>query len=171
MNSSNIILVGFPGTGKSTVGKLIASRLGWRFMDTDLYIEAQQGQSISVMFAEQGEAFFRNLESQAIKEILSGKDQVVATGGGAVLAASNREQMLAGGFVVALTASAEVIIQRVSSDQSRPLLQGNLEEKVLTIMEQRKHAYDFAHELVDTSNLSSEDIAELILAKTRIPLE
>lgn len=167
MNRSNIVLIGFMGAGKSSVGKLLADKLGWTFIDTDLRIEKQQQQKILSMFQEHGEAYFRQLESQAIEEVLNGQEQIIATGGGAVLAEHNRQLMLAGGYVVALKAEPEVIVRRVRSDQSRPLLQGDLEEKVHNIMEQRKHAYDFAHTVIDTSELTTEEIANLIIDQIR----
>ncbi|UJF35235.1 shikimate kinase [Paenibacillus hexagrammi] len=163
MSTRNIVLVGFMGTGKSTIGKKLADQLGWNFQDSDAFVEQQQQTSIADMFREQGEAFFRKLESQALENLLAGEGQVVATGGGAVLAEANRTCMLSNGLVVALTATAEIIIQRVQSDQSRPLLQGNLEERVHTLMEQRRHAYDFAHLTIDTSALSTDEIAAKII--------
>lgn len=163
MNRSNIVLIGFMGTGKSTVGKLLSERLGWTFRDTDHRIEEQYKMTVAEIFKVHGEAYFRMAESRTLAEVLSNDHQVIATGGGAVLAAQNRERMLEDGYVVALTAASDVIIQRVSSDQSRPLLQGNLEERVHAILEHRRNAYDFAHMKIDTSNLSTEEIAELIL--------
>jgi shikimate kinase len=164
----NIVLVGFMGTGKTFVGKLLAERLGWRFVDSDHWIELRQNQTIPEIFRDHGEAIFRKLETQALVEILAGKDQIIATGGGAVLAAENREAMLANGFVIALTASPEEIILRVGRDQNRPLLQGNAEERVHAIMEQRKHAYDFANFYLDTMNLSPRAIVDAIIEASGI---
>lgn len=166
MNKRNIILVGFMGTGKSTVGMTLAERLGWAFVDTDQYIEGKHRKSIPELFREQGEAFFRAAESEALREMLSGEGRILATGGGAVLAAENREMMQNNGFVIALRAAPDIIIRRVSEDQNRPLLQGNLEERVHSIMEQRKHAYDFADISIDTSGLSVSEITERILKAT-----
>ncbi|OAS13559.1 shikimate kinase [Paenibacillus oryzisoli] len=159
----NIVLVGFMGTGKSTVGKKLAERLGWSFCDSDVVLEEVQQTSISEIFRNHGEAHFRALETETLARILDSEGQVVATGGGAVLADSNRKCMLQHGFVVALNADAETIIQRVSSDTNRPLLQGDLEERVHSLMEQRKHAYDFAHTSIDTTNLNEDEIADRII--------
>lgn len=167
MTIRNLVLVGFMGTGKSTIGKRLAERLGWAFIDTDALIEQQQSMTISEMFRVHGEAFFRSVESRTIDEVLAGEGQVLATGGGAVLAEANRSSMLRNGYVVALKASAEVIIKRVAEDQGRPLLQGDLKERVNTLMKQRKHAYDFAHLIIDTSALDVDPIVELILEETR----
>lgn len=159
----NIVLIGFMGTGKSTVGRKLAERLGWSFCDSDTVLEEVQQTSISELFRNQGEAHFRALETETLAHILDSEGQVVATGGGAVLAESNRSCMLQHGFVVALNATAETIIQRVSADTNRPLLQGNLEERVQTLMEQRKHAYDFAHISIDTTELTEDQIADRII--------
>ncbi|MFC5453168.1 shikimate kinase [Paenibacillus aestuarii] len=166
MITNNIVLVGFMGTGKSTVGRLLAERLGWNFLDSDAEIEKNEQTSIAEIFRLHGEAHFRQLESQALADILAGSGQVLATGGGAVLAETNRTCMLGSGCVVALQATPEKIIARVSSDQSRPLLQGNLEERVHALMETRKSAYDFATMAIDTTELTVEQIVEEIIART-----
>ncbi|MFC0213170.1 shikimate kinase [Paenibacillus chartarius] len=164
MIRSNVVLVGFMGTGKSTVGTLAAARLGWSFVDSDAWIVQKSGMSIPELFAERGEAEFRRLETEAIRELLSGKGCVLATGGGAVLSAENRELMKEGGLVVALTASKEAIIERVQGDTNRPLLQGGVEERVTALLEARKGAYDFAEVKIDTERLSPEEVAERIVA-------
>jgi shikimate kinase len=154
------------GTGKSTVGKLLAERVGWQFSDTDEVIVSRAEMPISEIFSNHGEAYFRSLESNVLREILNVGNQVLATGGGAVLAEENRICMLQNGFVVALKADPEVIIRRVSMDQSRPLLQGNLQERVHSLLEQRKHAYHFAHAMINTSNLTTEQIVKQIIEMT-----
>jgi shikimate kinase len=159
----NVILVGFMGTGKSTVGKLLAKRLGWRFTDMDEQIEKEQGMPIRELFRIHGESYFRDLESKALSARLAAEKQIVATGGGAVLAEANRSCMLDNGWVIALTATADTIVSRVSRDQNRPLLQGNLQERVNTLLEQRKHAYEFAHMTIDTTHLTTDQIVDLIL--------
>ncbi|WP_159887642.1 shikimate kinase [Paenibacillus puerhi] len=162
MAKRNLVLIGMMGTGKSTVGVELARRLRFSFVDSDSAVEENQGMTIKEMFARHGEPFFREAESAAVAAIMERFDQVVATGGGAVLAEANRSAMKAGGFVVALAAGADTIIRRVSEDRSRPLLQGDLEERVRTIMESRKHAYDFADLYVETDGRSVEDIADEI---------
>ncbi|MEW9697877.1 shikimate kinase [Paenibacillus sp. SI8] len=165
MTRRNIVLVGFMGTGKSTVGSKLAERLGWTFQDSDAVVEKQQMMSIPDLFRTQGEEHFRALESRALQDILKNEHQVLATGGGAVLAESNQTCMLQNGYVVALYATPETIIQRVSSDSNRPLLQGNLTDRVYTLLEQRKHAYDFVHTTIDTTELTSDEIVEEILKR------
>lgn len=159
-----IVLVGFMGTGKSTVSRLIADELGWERFDSDEEIERSEGKRISELFGISGEAGFREIESQTIARLLLRPEQaVIATGGGAVLLERNRELMLENSFVAALHADAEQIIARVKSDSSRPLLQGDVEANVHRIMKQRKHAYDFAHLVLDTTALSVNETAALII--------
>ncbi|MDB5052577.1 MAG: shikimate kinase [Bacilli bacterium] len=163
MQRNNIVLVGFMGTGKSTVGRFLAEKLGWEFIDTDHYIEKQEGASIPELFANRGEMYFREVETGAIRDILSKSNQVISTGGGAVLLKENRAYMKQNGFVIALTASVDTIIQRVGGDRNRPLLQGNPQEVVPMLLEKRKHAYDFADAKISTDKLRVEHIAHRIL--------
>jgi shikimate kinase len=159
----NVILVGFMGTGKSTIGKLLAGRLGWSFADLDEYIEKEQKTAIRDLFRVHGEPHFRALESKALRKLLEKKKKVLASGGGAVLAEENRVCMLEHGLVIALTAAPDCIIGRVSRDQNRPLLEGDLQERVHTLLEQRKHAYEFAHLTIDTTDLSAVQIVDQII--------
>lgn len=163
-NAQKLILVGFMGTGKSTVGSLLANRLGWERVDADEQIERYAGKRISDIFAEGGEEAFRDIETTVLKRLLSDDDpSVIATGGGAVLREENKAAMLSSGFVAALKADAAQIIERVQADRARPLLQGDAASRVNTLLEQRKHAYDFAHLTVDTTNLTAEQVVEVIL--------
>ncbi|WP_207802233.1 shikimate kinase [Paenibacillus xerothermodurans] len=158
----NVVLIGFAGSGKSTVGRALSERLGWRFVDTDQQIEAEQCTTISEIFKLQGEAAFRALESEMIERTLADNGQVISTGGGAVLAERDRICMKTRGFVIALTASLETIISRVSLDENRPLVQGNVEEKVKALMQRRKHAYDFADLTIDTTGLTVKEIVDRV---------
>jgi shikimate kinase len=161
----HIVLVGFMGTGKSTVSQLLARRLDCETIDVDAEIERREGRSIPEIFTHRGEASFREAETAALTDVLSHeKRKVIATGGGAVLAPRNCELMLDSALVVALTADAEQIISRVSQDASRPLLQGDLRQRVNQLMEDRKHAYDFAHLTIDTSKLNAHEVVDKIVA-------
>jgi shikimate kinase len=165
MEVNKLVLVGFMGTGKSSVSRELSARLGWARLDSDEEIVKRAGQSISDIFATDGEGRFRDLESEAIADLLN-KEQpgIIATGGGAVLRESNRSIMLEKSLVVALMADAESIIARVSKDEERPLLQGDARERVYKLLEQRRGAYDFAHLAIDTTGLSVQDVAERIIA-------
>ncbi|NBD26383.1 shikimate kinase [Paenibacillus glycinis] len=159
----HIVLIGFMGTGKSTVGRLLAERLACAACDVDAEIVKREGEAIPAIFANRGEREFRAAETAALGAVLGADDTlVVATGGGAVLSPENRELMLRHGFVVALTADPEQVIARVSQDENRPLLQGDLRERVYKLLEDRKHAYDFAHMTIDTTHLGVDEVVERI---------
>ncbi|HEY0827989.1 MAG TPA: shikimate kinase [Bacilli bacterium] len=163
MKRKNVVLVGFMGTGKSSVGHLLAKRLAWPFLDIDHLIELQEGISIPDLFGSKGEDYFRRVESQVIHKVMEQDKQVIATGGGAVLAEDNRNKMLKNGYVIALSARKETIIARVKLDHNRPLLQGNVDERVGILLEHRKHAYDFADLKIDTTELTKDTIVEMII--------
>lgn len=171
MKDRNIVLIGFMGTGKTTVGRIVADRLKWAFVDTDARIEKEQGAEVSQLFERHGECYFRDLETKTLRKVLESERQVIATGGGAVLAEANRHAMQEGGFVIALQADFSAIIQRVGGNTSRPLLKGNLEQQVSSLLEQRKHAYDFADMIIDTSNKPVSYIADRILNERKALLD
>src|SRR5258708_15801955 len=118
----NIILCGFMGTGKTTVGKIIAARLGWQFLDTDHIIEEEAGHPIRTIFAEQGESAFRQMESDVCESLALVKHKIIATGGGIVLTQANRDALVYAGLVVCLNAPADVIVARLSGATDPPLL-------------------------------------------------
>ncbi|WP_342780041.1 shikimate kinase [Cohnella terricola] len=161
----NIIIVGFMGTGKSTVSQLLSERLGWESKDTDAEIEKAAGRSIPQIFAKDGEEAFRDWETRVLEQTLCQGNRIVATGGGAVLREGNRRTMLERGWVVALTADKASLIRRVTSaaEGTRPLLAGDAEARVSALLEARKHAYDFANAKVDTSDRTPAEVAELLL--------
>lgn len=163
----NIILIGFMGTGKSTAGELLARKLGWVFADMDKRIEEEHGLSISRLFERDGEAAFRKLETEMLIRILGQSRQVIATGGGAVLAEENRTAMQRGGYVVALKADKATIIGRVSQDTGRPLLQGDLDARINQLLQARKSAYDFADLTIDTTGLTPGQIVDRIADRLR----
>jgi len=116
-------LVGMPGSGKSTVGRHLARRLGLPFFDADHVIEQRLGCSIREYFAREGEDAFRDIEQQVLAELAQGADAVVATGGGAVLREANRSALRAGGKVIYLRSAPEELYRRLRHDTQRPLLQ------------------------------------------------
>jgi len=165
--SGNIILIGMMGTGKSTVGRLIAEHLNYSLVDLDAEIERMAGKSIPELFAADGEGRFRDFETAALREVLHRSCQVIATGGGAVLRSENCEAMKRGGWVVALTADADTIVERVRGDANRPLLAGNVEERVQSILMERADKYRFADLMVDTAGLTADEVASEILMHYR----
>lgn len=164
----NIILIGMMGTGKSTVGALLAAETGHELIDLDLEIERKAGMTIPQIFADKGEAFFRELENAVLREVLQQEHVILATGGGCVLRAENCMEMTAHGWVVSLKADAESIISRVGDDPNRPLLAGGVRERVTRLLEERRGAYDFAHCTVDTAGKSAADVASEILMHYRV---
>ncbi|WP_055107536.1 shikimate kinase [Paenibacillus ihumii] len=164
---NNIILVGMMGTGKSTVGAVVAERSGYRLIDLDQRIEEEAGCTIPELFANQGESYFRDLESALLRKVLQEGEVVLATGGGAVLREENRSVMLENGWVAALTADLESILKRVGEDPNRPLLAGGARERLTVLLKERKHAYDFAHIKIDTSGKSPDTLASEILMHYR----
>lgn len=163
----NIILIGMMGTGKSTAGHLIAQQLNYTFVDLDSEIEKAAGKSIPAMFESEGEPFFRNAEAAVLERVLGQQKVVIATGGGAVLRKENCELMSNRGWVAALTANEAAIVERVRGDIGRPLLAGNLEERVRKIMNERKDCYQFADVTVDTTGKSAHEVALDILIHYR----
>ena len=160
----NIILTGFMGTGKSEVGKQLAARLGRRFIDTDEMIEQEEGISITRLFAERGEPYFRGREKQMIARACQENDVVIATGGGAVVNEENAARMKASGTVVCLTATPDIILRRVQRDETRPLLRDREpREKIRTLLEARADAYARADVTIDTSYMSVDEVVQAVL--------
>ncbi|MFB5266294.1 shikimate kinase [Paenibacillus enshidis] len=168
VQNRNLILIGMMGTGKSTVGTLLAAKLGYRMVDLDAELERREGRTIPDIFANEGEAYFRDAETAVLHKVLEDSGQVIATGGGAVLKEGNCRAMFHNGYVVALSARAESIVERVSLSADRPLLAGDVEGRVRKIMEERKDAYSFAHVTIDTTGVDAGEVAELILAHYRV---
>lgn len=159
-----IVLVGFMGTGKSTVSRLLAERLGWQRIDSDEEIERRSGKKIAALFAEGGEDYFRDVETATLQALMAlEQPAVIATGGGAVLRESNRTCMLDNAFVVALKADEAHIVARVGNDPSRPLLQGDAAANVRRLLDARRTAYDFATLSIDTTGLSPDDVCSAII--------
>lgn len=163
----NIVLVGLMGSGKSAVGRALAEALDRPFLDTDAQIEGRTGRSIPAIFAAEGEVAFRDLESAAIHEAAAADGLVIATGGGAVLRASNREALRQSGVVFWLDAPPEELCRRALEQgvQSRPLLAGEDPlGKLRDLAESRASAYRAAaHYQVDTAGKSPAAVAAEIL--------
>lgn len=162
-----IVLTGFMGTGKTTVGKRLAARLGWIFVDTDAVIANREGRPIAEIFSAAGEAFFRTREREVIAESARLTDAVIATGGGAIVDDANFEVLRRAGLFVCLTASAERILERTSGED-RPLLQGgDRERRVGEMLAARADAYARVPHHVDTTNLTPDSIVDRILGLYR----
>lgn len=163
----NIFLVGLMGAGKTSVGKLLARRLGKTFCDSDQEIERATGVRIPVIFEIEGEAGFRVRESRILAELATASNIVLATGGGAVLAEENRRLLAEHGIVVYLRATPHDLWQRTRHDRNRPLLQtANPLAKLTELFAQRDVLYrEAAHVIVDTGNQSVSSLAHRLEQK------
>lgn len=167
---SNLILTGFMGTGKTSLGKLLAARLGRGFVDLDHKIEHDTGMSIPKIFEKYGEEHFRELERAAVKEISEKKNLVIATGGGTVKDAENIRLLKSSGVIVCLTADPKEIFRRTERRGERPVLDGGGKERLKTIkklLAERQKFYAQADYTVDTTDWSPlqimNDICEHVL--------
>ncbi len=169
---TRLFLIGYRGTGKSTVGRLIAAALGWEFLDADDRIEGLAGKSVADIFATEGEAGFRDLESAVLAELCQQDQRVIATGGGVVQRPFNRELLSTAGYVAWLTASPETIWQRMQSDPAttarRPnLTTGGLDE-VVNLLAVREPLYrQVAHGTFPTEGQPATAVADAVLAAWR----
>ena len=162
----NIVLMGFMGAGKTTIGKKLASALKYEFIDTDEWIEKEQGRNISDIFAEDGEAAFRDMETDLLKRLQNRTEKfVLSIGGGMPVREENRALLRNLGAVIYLKTSKEEIIRRVSGSRNRPLLQGgDLEKKVTNLMCAREQIYmETAHVEVITDGKNPKKVVEEIL--------
>ena len=166
----SFILIGYRGTGKTTVAQELAERLGLPAFDSDTEIERRAGKSIAEIFAQDGEPAFRDLEESVIAEILARpRPLVLATGGGAILRANTRERFRQSGHVIWLTATPETILHRITSDAASQTMRPNLttlpmQEEIITVLKQRMPLYaGVAHDTIDTDSKTVDDIVKIIL--------
>jgi shikimate kinase len=171
LNDKSIFLIGYRGTGKSTVARHLAQRLGYDSIDADEAIERRAGKTIAAIFAEDGEAFFRDLESQLVTELTDLRRTVVALGGGAVLRDVNRSAICAAGPVVWLTAPVEVIVGRLAADTTTADRRPNLtriggREEVEALLAERTPIYrQCATLVVNTDGKTCAQVADEIAAR------
>jgi shikimate kinase/3-dehydroquinate synthase len=163
--NNNIFLVGLMGSGKTTIGRQLAKRLGKRFVDSDHEIEARTGASIPLIFDIEGEASFRRREADVIRDLSSQRGIVLATGGGAVLDAGTRARLAERGTVIYLRAHINSILQRVAHDKNRPLLRTADPRRTLELLTaQREPLYrEVAHLVIDTGRPNVQSMVQTIL--------
>jgi shikimate kinase len=165
----NIILIGFRGTGKTTVGELLSTHLERDFIDSDKYIESSTGKTIKRIFEEDGEEGFREIEASVITKLSKMDNKVIAAGGGAIIRNDNVRNFKNNGFLILLEATPEIIYERVTQDektaQQRPSLTNKKPfEEIKHLIEQRKHAYKNAADYtINTSLLSCKEIVNEIV--------
>lgn len=160
----NIALIGFMGTGKSSVGQLAAAQLHFTFLDTDHVIEARAGKTISEIFAEQGEPAFRELERKIVGELVTRKKTVISTGGGLPINPENLASLKIHSLVVCLWASPEKIWERVRNQTHRPILnEADPLAKIRRLLEERAPYYRQADVLLNTEMRSVKDVAQQVV--------
>jgi len=165
-----IFLIGYRGSGKSSVARLVSECLGWHALDMDAVIEARRGLSVREIFAKEGEAAFRRLESDLLREVCRLRHRVVATGGGVILDVDNRACLRESGLVIWLTAKPETLWQRISQDattlERRPDLNvGGLAEIEHLLHVREPHYRECANMIVKTDDRTPEEVAREILAQ------
>lgn len=168
---NNIILIGFMGSGKSSVGKKLAKHLDFPLIDTDWQIEKKAGKRIKDIFAEEGEKSFRQMENQLLKELMETTEKtVISTGGGLPMEEENGRLLQQLGFVVYLDVEKETVLNRLQRDTRRPLLQGSdKEEKVEKLLAFRRPFYEYtAHIRIDTNQKDFDEIIEEIVRNYEI---
>lgn len=168
--SDRLVLVGMMGSGKTTVGRQLAARLGWAFRDSDSMVEASTGSTVAELFAAQGEAGFRSEESRVLAEALSRPGPaVVSAAGGVVLSPDNRALLARSGAVVWLRADPQLLVRRVGSGQGRPLLDADPATALLELYEARRPLYESVAQItVDVDGRSPGEVVDELLADARL---
>lgn len=160
-----IVIIGMMGSGKTTLGKILSEKIGQPSIDIDEFIEQKENTSISNIFNNKGEQYFRNLEAQTIQDLINSTDvKILSLGGGAFENPKTRELLLRRSFVIYLDTSPEEILKRIQQTNNRPLLKNNMTtEKITEIMNKRKNNYNLAHHKILTDGKTPSEIAEEIL--------
>jgi shikimate kinase len=165
----NVVLIGFSGTGKSSIGRVLAERLGWPLVDTDDLIVRRFEKCIAAIFREDGEAVFRAAERDAVATACAGRHQVISLGGGAPVALENRAKIRDKNWVVRLEASPEVILHRLRTSpgaEERPMLAGaDPLGRIRSLLAARADAYGIADFAVDTAERSIDEVAATIIKR------
>lgn len=161
----NIVLIGFMGAGKTAVGRVLAMRLGYRFIDIDQYIEDEQGCSVQQIFVHAGEEMFRSLETKALKDMSFVENTVVSTGGGILTTEGNGELIKDIGPCVYLNVDLDIIFKRVSMNTARPLLKTpNPRQTIEDLFAKRKHLYEGAADVtIESDDMSIYQVTSLII--------
>lgn len=166
---TNIALIGFMGTGKSTVGRLVAEQLNFDLLDTDVLIEERSGKKITEIFAKNGEAAFRQLEAQLVEELSKRTRVIISTGGGLPTNPANLTSLKAHSLVVCLWASPEHIFERVRDQSHRPLLNDpHPLEKIRTLLAAREQFYKQADVLLNSDLRSAREVAQQVINQFRL---
>ena len=145
----NIMLIGFMGVGKSTVSRALSTKTGMPEVDADAYIVEREGMAITDIFEKYGEDYFRDIETECLRELQEQKGRIISCGGGAVLRDENVEIMKEGGMILLLTAKPETIFQRVRYSKDRPILNGHMNvEYIAELMNKRNPRYTSVADII-----------------------
>ena len=166
---NNIFLVGLMGSGKTTIGKIIAKKLNYKFIDSDALIEEKTGVKVPLIFEYEGEAGFRKRETRILSEIIKMNSIVLATGGGIILSKTNRKLLSKSSVVIYLNATIKELVKRLANDKNRPLIQNvDKEKKLKELIEQRGKLYEsIADYIIQTKEKRASDIANEIILNLR----
>ena len=165
----NIFLIGFMGAGKSTIARTLQRELGFPLVEMDERIVQEQGMSINDIFAQYGEAHFREIESQLVVDLGKQEPSIVSCGGGVVVRPENTQNMKKSGRIVLLKASPETIFERVKNSTDRPILNGHMNvEYIAELMEKRRALYEEAADItIQTDGKTRDQICQEIIGKLR----
>lgn len=159
-----IVLIGMMGSGKTTIGKLLGEKLTLRSIDIDVIIEQNERRTVSEIFQNEGEKYFRNIERETIKKNFTNKDLIISLGGGAFEDQLTQELLLKNSTVIYLKTSPNVILERIKNNTNRPLLKNQMTvEKIQSIILQRQKNYELANITILTDNKNTDRIVEEIL--------
>lgn len=164
-----LVLTGFMGTGKTSVGRRVAQRLGYEFVDTDEWIEAREGMAVATIFQTQGEVAFRTLEARLCEKLADRSELVIATGGGMLVRAENRLRFKEA-CVICLDASVESLLARLDGSDRPLLASGAIGERVTALLKERLPAYAAIEHHIDTTNKTIDQVAGQVFAVYRAHL-
>ena len=166
---NNIFLVGLMGSGKTTIGKIIAKKLNYKFIDSDALIEEKTGVKVPLIFEYEGEAGFRKRETKILSEIIKMNSIVLATGGGIILSKTNRQLLTKSSVVIYLNATIKELVKRLANDKDRPLIQNvDKETKLRELIERRGSLYEsIADYIIQTKEKRASEIANEIILNLR----
>ncbi|HLU22196.1 MAG TPA: shikimate kinase [Bacillaceae bacterium] len=167
MYSGPIILIGFMGAGKTTIGQLLGQITGLPVIDTDITIVEQEKRTINTIFNQHGEEYFRNVESRVLRQVVN-ENAVITTGGGIILRAENRQLLKETGSTFFLECEPNVVVERLAEDDTRPLLKNKSLAEITQMYHNRLPLYkECATCTIDTSTLTMEEVTELILKRMK----
>lgn len=167
-NKFNIVLCGFMGSGKTTVGKKLSNYTGLKFIDTDTYVEKKVGHTINQIFNKYGETYFRNIEKDCVKEISSKTDYIISTGGGTILNKSNVDNLKKSGKIIFINVSFDIITYRLSKDNTRPLIKNSDINSIEELFKQRQEKYQLVSDIMVDGTLSIDEICKDIISKVEL---